>query len=59
MQSQQNFMELAGHPSEIPQHSSTSLTEQRSFGPIKDTRNEMLMHFMDAAAAHSATQDLN
>jgi hypothetical protein len=57
MQSQQNFMELAGHPSEIPQHSSTSLTEQRSFGPIKDMRNEMLMHFMDAAAAHSGGGD--
>jgi hypothetical protein len=54
MQSQQNFMELAGHPSEIPQHSSTSLTEQHSFGPVKDMRNEMLMHFMDAAAAHSS-----
>lgn len=58
MQSQQNFMELAGHPSEIPQHSSTSLTEQRSFGPIKDMRNEMLMHFMDAAAAHSGGGDV-
>lgn len=58
MQSQQNFMELPGHPSEIPQHSSTSLTEQRSFGPVKDMRNEMLMHFMDAAAAHSGGGDL-
>nr|CAB3498880.1 unnamed protein product [Digitaria exilis] len=27
----------------------TSLTEQRSFGPLKDLRNEMLMHLMDGA----------
>ena len=63
MQSQQNFMQLPDHPSEIPQHSSsrdpnmvTSLTEQRSFGPVKDTRNEMLMHFMDGV--HSGGGDL-
>uniref|UniRef100_A0ACD5WDA3 Uncharacterized protein n=1 Tax=Avena sativa TaxID=4498 RepID=A0ACD5WDA3_AVESA len=63
IQPQQNFMELPGHPSEIPQHSSsrepnmaTSLTEQHSFGPIKDMRNEMLVHFMDAA--HSGGGDL-
>jgi hypothetical protein len=63
MQSQQNFMQLPGHPSEIPQHSSSrepnmvsSLTEQHSFGPVKDMRNEMLMHFMDAA--HSGGGDL-
>nr|BAJ96483.1 predicted protein [Hordeum vulgare subsp. vulgare] len=60
IQPQQNFMELHGHPSE---HSSsrepnmvTSLAEQSSFAPVKDMRNEMLMHFMDGA--HSGGGDL-
>lgn len=59
MQPQQNFMELTGHPSEMSSREPsmvTSLTEQRSFGPVKDMRNEMLMHFMDAA--HSGAGDL-
>jgi len=64
VQSQQNFMELTGHPSAISHDSSsneatnigTSLTEQRSFGPLKDMRNEMLMHLMDGA--HSSGSDL-
>ncbi|TVU45694.1 hypothetical protein EJB05_05190 [Eragrostis curvula] len=56
IQHQQNFMELSGHPSSVPHDSSskeatmvTSLAEQRSFGPLKDMRNEMLMHLMDGA----------
>ncbi|KAF8681809.1 hypothetical protein HU200_045248 [Digitaria exilis] len=57
IQPQQNFMELPGHPSAMSHGSSsneatnmgTSLTEQRSFGPLKDLRNEMLMHLMDGA----------
>lgn len=57
IQPQQNFMELPGHPSAMSHDSSsneatnmgTSLTEQRSFGPLKDMRNEMLMHLMDGA----------
>lgn len=63
IQSHQNFMELSGHPSEISHHSSstepnmvTSLTDQHSFGPAKDMRNEMLTHFMDGA--HSTGGDL-
>lgn len=63
LQPPQNFMELHGHPSEISEHSSsrepnmvTSLTEQSSFTPVKDMRNEMLMHFMDGA--HSGGADL-
>jgi hypothetical protein len=64
IQPQQNFMELPGHPSAMSHDSSsneatnmgTSLTEQRSFGPLKDMRNEMLMHLMDGA--HSSGSDL-
>ncbi|XP_066391811.1 BEL1-like homeodomain protein 7 [Miscanthus floridulus] len=64
VQPQQNFMELTGHPSAMSHDSSsneatnmgTSLTEQRSFGPLKDMRNEMLMHLMDGA--HSSGSDL-
>ncbi|WVZ60104.1 hypothetical protein U9M48_010167 [Paspalum notatum var. saurae] len=63
IQPQQNFMELPGHPPAVSHDSSsneanigTSLTEQRSFGPLKDVRNEMLMHLMDGA--HSGGSDL-
>jgi len=64
VQPQQNFMELTGHPSAMSHDSSsneatnmgTSLTEQRFFGPLKDMRNEMLMHLMDGA--HSSGSDL-
>ncbi|CAD6267038.1 unnamed protein product [Miscanthus lutarioriparius] len=64
VQPQQNFMELTGHPSAMSHDSSsneatnmgTSLTEQHSFGPLKDMRNEMLMHLMDGA--HSGGSDL-
>jgi len=64
VQPQQNFMELTGHPSAMSHDSSSneatnmgsSLTEQRSFGPLKDMRNEMLMHLMDGA--HSSGSDL-
>uniref|UniRef100_A0A0A8Y1Y7 Homeobox domain-containing protein n=1 Tax=Arundo donax TaxID=35708 RepID=A0A0A8Y1Y7_ARUDO len=64
IQPQQNFMEFPGHPSAMSHDSSskeatnivTSLTEQRSFGSMKDMRNEMLMHLMDGA--HSGGSDL-
>lgn len=64
IQHQQNFMELPGHPSSVSHDSSskeatnlvTSLTGQRSFGPLKDMRNEMLMQFMDGA--HSGGSNL-
>uniref|UniRef100_A0A0D3FMG3 Uncharacterized protein n=1 Tax=Oryza barthii TaxID=65489 RepID=A0A0D3FMG3_9ORYZ len=63
IQHQQNFMELPGHPTAISQDSSSrepnmvaSYTDQRSFGPAKDMRNEMLMHLMDGA--HNAGADL-
>ncbi|CAL4943690.1 unnamed protein product [Urochloa decumbens] len=64
VQPQQNFMELHGHPSAISHDSSsneatnmgTSLAEQHSFVPLKDMRNEMLMHLMDGA--HSSGSDL-
>ena len=64
IQHQQNFMELPGHPSAMSHDSSsneatnmgTSLTDQRSFGPLKDMRNEMLMHLMDGA--HNSGSDL-
>jgi hypothetical protein len=57
IQHQQNFMELPGHPSSVSHDASSkeatntvsSLIEQRSFGPLKDMRNEMLMHLMDGA----------
>ena len=64
IQHQQNFMELPCHPSAMSHDSSsneatnmgTSLTDQRSFGPLKDMRNEMLMHLMDGA--HNSGSDL-
>ncbi|KAL6637144.1 hypothetical protein ACP70R_024716 [Stipagrostis hirtigluma subsp. patula] len=63
IQSQQNFMQLSGHPSAVSQDSSSKdantvgmATEQRSFGHLKDMRNEMLMHLMDGA--HSGGSDL-
>nr|CAB3493694.1 unnamed protein product [Digitaria exilis] len=40
----------------------TSLTEQRSFGPLKDMRNEILMHLMDGAqgsGSHLIHNDAN
>ncbi|XP_037428756.1 BEL1-like homeodomain protein 7 [Triticum dicoccoides] len=63
IQSQQNFMELHGHPSEHsssrePPNMVTSLTEQSSFAPVKDMRNEMLMHFMDGAQSGAGGGDL-
>ncbi|KAL6894485.1 hypothetical protein ACP4OV_008583 [Aristida adscensionis] len=63
VQPQQNFMEMSGHPSAISQDSSSkdanmvsTLTEQRSFGHLKDMRNDMLMHLMDGA--HSGGSEL-
>ena len=63
IQPQQNFMELHGHPSEHsssrePPNMVTSLTEQSSFAPVKDMRNEMLMHFMDGAQSGGGGGDL-
>ncbi|VAI01035.1 unnamed protein product [Triticum turgidum subsp. durum] len=63
IQPQQNFMELHGHPSEHsssrePPNMVTSLTEQSSFAPVKDMRNEMLMHFMDGAQSGAGGGDL-
>ncbi|XP_062201830.1 BEL1-like homeodomain protein 7 [Phragmites australis] len=65
LQSQQNCMEMpnAGHHSVMSQDSSAresdmlgSHQEQRSFGPVKDMKNEMLMHMMDGS--QSSTADL-
>jgi hypothetical protein len=64
IQQQQNFMELPGHPSSVSHDSSSkeatntvsSFIEQRSFGPLKDMKNEMLMHLMDGA--HSGGSNL-
>jgi hypothetical protein len=64
IQQQQNFMELTGHPSSVSHDSSSkeatnmvsSFTEQHSFGPLKDMKNEMLMHLMDGA--HSGGSNL-
>ncbi|KAL5206627.1 hypothetical protein ABZP36_034836 [Zizania latifolia] len=54
LQPQQNCMEMPGadHPSAMSARESDMLAShqgQRSFGPIKDMKNEMLMHMMDGA----------
>jgi hypothetical protein len=57
IQHQQNFMELPGHPSSVSHDaSSEEATNMVSFGPLKDMRNEMLMHLMDGA--HSGGSNL-
>lgn len=65
LQSQQNCMEMPepGHPSVMSQDSSARESDmlgshqgQRSFGLVKDMKNEMLMHMMDGS--QSSTADL-
>ncbi|CAN6339246.1 unnamed protein product [Urochloa humidicola] len=65
LQTQQNCMEMPdlGHPSVMSQDSSARESDmlgshqgQRSFGPVKDMKNEMLMHMMDGS--QSSTADL-
>nr|CAB3503709.1 unnamed protein product [Digitaria exilis] len=65
LQSQQNCMEMPdpGHPSVMSQDSSARESDmlgshqgQRTFGPVKDMKNEMLIHMMDGS--QSSTADL-
>ncbi|XP_037438981.1 BEL1-like homeodomain protein 7 [Triticum dicoccoides] len=64
LQTQQNFMEMPahGHHSAMSQDSSARESQdmlashhgQRSFGHVKDMKNEMLMHMMDGAQSGGA-----